>query len=76
MTRTMVYLQDEVHRRLKHLAVEQHTSLVALIREAVEALYREDMADLRIGRQRLSEYLRHPERVTSYAEYRTQRAKR
>ena len=76
MTRTMIYLQDELHRRLKHLAVERRTSLAALIREAVDALYREDMDDLRIGRQRLRDYLKHPERRISYATYRTRRTSR
>lgn len=73
MTRTMVYLEDQLHRRLKHLAVERHTSLAALIREAVTALYKEDLEDLRIGRQRLAEYLKHPERAISYERYRAKR---
>lgn len=73
MTRTMVYLEDELHRRLKHLAVERQTSLAALIREAVASLYREDLEDLRIGRQRRAEYLKHPERVMRYERYRAER---
>ena len=70
MTRTMVYLQDDVHRRLKHLAVERRMSLAALVREAVDTLYREDIEDLRIGRQRMAEYLKHPERGIPFASYR------
>ena len=73
MTRTMVYLQDDVHRGLKHLAVERHTSLAALIREAVTMLYREDVEDLRIGRQRRAEYLKHPDRAIPYEHYRATR---
>ena len=73
MTRTMVYLEDEVHQQLKHLAVERRTSLAALIREAVTALYREDVDDLRVGRQRRADYLKHPDRVVSYASYRSKR---
>ena len=76
MMRTMIYLENELHRRLKHLAVERHTSLAALIREAVGALYREDVDDLRIGKARLTEYLAHPERSIPYASYRTKRLKR
>ena len=76
MTRTMVYLEDELHRKLKHLAVERRTSLAALIREAVDSLYREDMDDLRIGRQRLADYLKHPERSIPYATYRARRTHR
>lgn len=70
MVRTMIYLENESHRKLKHLAVERHTSLTALIREAVNVLYQEDMEDLRIGRQRLEDYLHHPEQSIPYAEYR------
>lgn len=73
MTRTMVYLEEELHRRLKHLAVERHTSLAALIREAVAAQYWEDVDDLRVGRQRLAEYLKHPERSLPYTVYRARR---
>ena len=73
MTRTMVYLENDLHRRLKHLAIERQTSLAALIREAVDRLYREDVEDLRIGRQRLADYLEHPEQSIPYASYRTRR---
>jgi len=75
MTRTMVYLPDELHRGLKHLAVERHTSLAKLVQEAVEVLYQEDFEDLRMGRERLHDYFTHPERVVSYAAYRTKRQK-
>ncbi len=72
----MVYLPDELHRGLKHLAVEQGTSLAELVREAVEMLFRENMEDLRIARSRLGEYLKHPERAIPYASYRAKRLKR
>ncbi len=70
MTRTMIYLPEALHRGLKHLAVERNTSLTELIREAVDALYREDLEDLEMGRRRLKEYLTHPEQAVSYAAYR------
>lgn len=76
MTRTMVYLPDEVHKGLKHLAVERHTSMAKLVQEAVETLYQEDLEDLRIGRKRLLEHLAHPERALSYEAYRSKRMKR
>lgn len=75
MTRTMVYLEDELHRRLKHLAVERHMSLAALIREAVATQHREDLEDLEVGRKRRAEYLKHPERAIPYVQYRAQRLK-
>lgn len=73
MVRTMVYLPEPLHRSLKHLAIERHTSLTGLIRESVETLYREDIEDLRIGRRRLKEHLAHPERSESYSDYRSRR---
>ena len=76
MTRTMVYLPDELHRGLKHLAVERHTSLAKLVQEAVETLYQEDLEDLQIGRERLRDYFAHPEQAISYATYRSKRRKR
>ena len=73
MTRTMIYLPEGLHRGLKHLAVERATSLTALIREAVEALYREDLEDFQIGRERLKDYVAHPERAVPYAQVRAKR---
>ena len=73
MTRTMVYLPDELHRGLKHLAVERQTSLAKLVQEAVEVLYQEDLEDLRIGRIRLRDYTKHPEQTIPYAAYRKKR---
>ncbi len=70
MTRTMVYLPDDLHRGLKHLAVERRTSLAKLVQEAVEVLYQEDLEDLRIGRERLRDYTNRPEQGISYADYR------
>lgn len=76
MTRTMVYLPETLHRGLKHLAIELDTSLTALIREAVETLYREELEDLQIGRERLKEHVSRPEHATPYSEYRTRRLRR
>lgn len=73
MVRTMVYLPEPLHRSLKYLAIERHTSLTGLIREGAEALYREDREDLRMGQKRLKEHLAHPERAVSYSGYRSRR---
>ncbi|OGX06666.1 MAG: hypothetical protein A3G87_00065 [Omnitrophica bacterium RIFCSPLOWO2_12_FULL_50_11] len=74
--RTMVYLPDELHRGLKHLAVERRTSLSKLVKEAVEMFYREDLEDLRIAQKRLRDYLKHPKRAVPYASYRAKRRTR
>ena len=76
MVRTMVYLPESLHRNLKHLAIERHTSLTGLVREGVEALYHEDLEDLRIGQKRLKELLAHPKQAVSYTEYRSRRRRR
>ena len=76
MTRTMIYLPDKVHKGLKHLAVERRTSMAKLIQEAVEVLYQEDLDDLKVGHERLQDYLAHPEQSTDYSSYREKRLKR
>ena len=75
MTRTMIYLPDHVHKGLKHLAVERGTSMAKLIQEAVEVLYQEDMDDLKVGHERLKDYLVSPEQSTDYSNYRDKRLK-
>ncbi len=76
MTRTMIYLPDKVHRGLKHLAVERRTSMAKLIQEAVEVLYQEDLDDLKVGHERLQDFLTHPEQTADYSTYREKRLKR
>ena len=76
MTRTMIYLPDKVHKGLKHLAVERRTSMAKLIQEAVEVLYQEDLDDLKVGHERLQDYLAHPDQGSDYSSYREKRLKR
>ena len=38
MTTTTIALDSETHRKLRHLAIEEHTSLRELIRQAIDAL--------------------------------------
>ena len=33
--KTMIYLEEEIHNRLKHLAVDERVSMAELIRRAV-----------------------------------------
>ena len=76
MVRTMVNLPDELHRAIKHLAIERRTSIAKMVTEALEALYQEDIEDLEEGRKRLAEYLKHPEKSIPYSSYRRKRMKR
>lgn len=73
MVRTMVYLPESLHRNLRHLAIERDTSLTGLIREGVEALYHEDLEDIRIAQKRLKTHLAHPGQAVSYLDYRHRR---
>ena len=75
MTRTMIYLPDQLHRGLKHLAVERRTSLAKLVQEAVEVLYLEDLEDLKIARERYQDYLTHPENAIPFVSYLAKRSK-
>ena len=76
MIRTMVYLPEALHKAIKHLAVERGTSIAKLVTEALEALYKEDVSDLAVGRERLQAYLKQPEKTASYSDYRAKRSKR
>ena len=75
MIRTMVYLPEALHKAIKHLAVERGTSLAKLVTEALEALYKEDMKDLDLGRERLKAYLKNPDKSVPYSDYRSKRSK-
>ena len=76
MVRTMIYLPEELHRAVKHLAVERRTSFAKLAQEALEALYREDLEDREIGRDRLRDYLKAGEPFSTYTSYRKKSRKR
>ncbi len=75
MTRATVELPDKLHNGLKQLADQRHVSVAELLRDAAEEIYREDIADLRTGHQRLSEYRSGAVVAESYATYRTKRLK-
>ena len=76
MIRTMVYLPEQLHKSIKHLAVERGTSIAKLVTEALEALYREDIEDLKVGHERLAGYLAHPATAISYSAYRSKALKK
>jgi hypothetical protein len=38
--KTMIYLEEDAHLRLKHLAVDEHVSMSELIRRAVDEYLR------------------------------------
>ena len=69
MKRTMIYLPDETHQGLRKLAFEGNTSLAELIRKAVEAVYGEDIEDIRDIEAELAELKAHPETAIEFNEY-------
>ena len=76
MIRTMVYLPDNLHRAVKYLALDRHTSMAKLVQEALENLYKEDIEDLNKGRERLVSFIEHPLKASDYSDYRTKRLKK
>ncbi len=70
MKRTMIYLPDQTHQGLRKLAFEANTSVADLIRKAVEAVYGEDIEDIRVMEEELANYQAHPESAVSLDELR------
>jgi len=69
MKRTMIYLPDDTHRGLKKLAFEADSSIAELIRKAVDALYGEDIEDIRDMEEELTKYRANPESAVDLTEY-------
>ena len=69
MKRTMIYLPDATHDGLRKLAFEANTSIAELIRKAVEAVYGEDIEDMRVMEEEIAHYQAHPESAISLADY-------
>jgi predicted DNA-binding protein len=70
MKRTMIYLPEELHQGLKKLAFENNKSVAELIRKAVEAVYGEDIDDIRVMEEEIAYYRAHPESAVSLDELR------
>ncbi len=70
MKRTMIYLPEETHQGLRKLAFETNTSIAELIRKAVEAVYGEDIEDIRVMEEEIANYQAHPESAISLDELR------
>ncbi len=73
MKRTMIYLSDEIRQGLRKLAFESNISIAELVRRAVDAVYGEDIEDIRIAEEEIANYQAHPESAISLAELRRQK---
>ena len=65
MKRTMIYLPEPTHQGLRKLAFEANTSIAELIRKAVDAIYGEDIEDIRNMEEEIASYQAHPESAIS-----------
>lgn len=60
MIRTTIYLPDEVHRGMKMMAAAGGQSMANLLREALERVYKEDLADIRAANEAVREHRKNP----------------
>ena len=73
MKRTMIYLPEPTHQWLRKLAFEANTSVAELIRQAIDAVYGEDIADIQDMEEELAKYRAHPESAVDLERYLRQR---
>ncbi len=73
MKRTMIYLPEQTHQGLRKLAFEAHTSIAELIRQAIDIVYGEDVADVQDMEEALAEYRTNPESAIDLERYLHQR---
>mgnify|MGYP001615113605 CR=1 FL=1 len=76
MIRTTIFLPQELHANLKHLAVERRCSMADLLRDAVERLYKEDLADLRTARKAWAMHSKVTDSAIPAREYFAKRSKK
>ncbi len=68
MKKLMVYLEDEMHEDLRTLAFKRRTTMAALIRQAIETAY-EDELDAATMEREMEEYARDPDSAMSWEEF-------
>ncbi|MBI4802534.1 MAG: ribbon-helix-helix domain-containing protein [Elusimicrobia bacterium] len=60
MVRTTIYLPEELHNGLKHLAVEMRCPMADLLRKAVEETYEHELGDIRAAQKAWKSHLINP----------------
>ncbi|MBI3040540.1 MAG: hypothetical protein HYY80_02635 [Chloroflexi bacterium] len=73
MKRTMIYLPEQTHQGLRKLAFEANTSVAELIRQAIDIIYGEAVADIQDTEEELAKYRAHPESAIDLESYLHQR---
>ena len=60
MIRTTIYLPENVHRGMKMMAAANSKSMADLLREALEQVYKDDLADIQAANEAMREHRKHP----------------
>jgi hypothetical protein len=68
MKKLMVYMDDDFHDDLKELAHRKKTTMAALVRQALDVTFEEEL-DAIAGQHGLEEYLRDPAAAVSLDDY-------
>ena len=76
MIRTTIFLPEELHKGLRHLAIETNRSMADLLREAVERAYREDLKDISAAQKAWQAHLKRPQKAVPAKDYFAKRAKK
>ncbi|MFA6091339.1 MAG: CopG family transcriptional regulator [Elusimicrobiota bacterium] len=74
MIRTTIYLPEDLHSGLKHLAIEMHCPMADLLRKAVESTYSEELEDLQTAQKAWKVHLKNPGKAVSAKDYFAKRA--
>ena len=69
MKRTMIYLPEQTHQGLRKLAFEANTSIAELIRQAIDIVYGEDVADIQDMEEELAKYRASPDSAVDLERY-------
>ncbi|MBI2831932.1 MAG: hypothetical protein HYX79_06725 [Chloroflexi bacterium] len=73
MKRTMIYLPEDTHKWLRKFAFESNRSVAELIRQAIDIVYGEDIADVKDMEEELAKYRANPESAVDLETYLRQR---
>jgi predicted DNA-binding protein len=69
MIRTTVYLPENVHRGMKTMAALNSKSMADLLREALEQVYKDDLADIRAANEAMREHRKNPDSGISLRDF-------
>lgn len=69
MMRTTVYLPDELHEGLRHIAVEKRCSMADLLRKAASEAYANDLKDVQAAQRAWKKHLKNPAKAIPVREF-------